>query len=188
MFLFHKPSPSEVEHFLSGQRHQEFSYREVGSTNGRLPATYTIDRNRTELGKGARTFEQAATALRAWAMFRLGWVELFPVNAPIEVGSTVAMLVKHFGFWSLNASRIVYVFHEPRTFGFAYGTLQDHAEQGEERFSVDWLEEDDRVYYNILAFSKPRIWPARVLWPLSRMLQKRFTRDSKAAMRDSTHD
>jgi uncharacterized protein (UPF0548 family) len=121
-------------------------------------------------------------SLRSWVMFSLGWVEVFPANAPIEAGSTVAVLVKHFGFWSLNACRVVFVVHEPRSFGFAYGSLHDHAEKGEERFSVDWLE-DDCVYYNILAFSRPRMWQAKLLWPLSRKLQKRFARESMAAMR-----
>jgi uncharacterized protein (UPF0548 family) len=182
MFLPLKPSGWSIEKFLSQQRNQDFSYPEVGSTKGTLPRNYTIDQNRVRLGKGGRTFRQAVGSLRAWQMFRLGWVEVFPATTPIHVGETVAVLVKHFGFWSLNACRIVYVFQEERAYGFAYGTLEEHAEQGEERFSVDWLE-DDSVWYNILAFSRPRKWQARVMRPLSRMLQKRFARDSMTAMK-----
>ncbi|PYS37238.1 MAG: hypothetical protein DMG14_21940, partial [Acidobacteria bacterium] len=72
-----------------------------------------------------------------WEMFNLGWVRLFQPNTPIEVDATVAVLVHHFGFWSLNACPVVYVIEEARRFGFAYGTLQEHAEQGEEKFSVE---------------------------------------------------
>src|SRR5690242_10916483 len=115
-------------------------------------------------------------------MFLLGWIELFPSSTPIDVGATVAVLVNHFGFWSLNACRIIYTLEEERMYGFAYGTLHDHAEQAEERFSVEWSVEDDSVYYSILAFSKPRKWQARAARPLSRMLQRRFARDSMAAM------
>lgn len=118
-------------------------------------------------------------------MFKLGWVELFPVGTPIEVGATVAILVNHFRFWSLNSCRIVYTFAEERRYGFAYGTLEDHAEQGEERFSVEWSEEDDSVFYNILAFSKPRKWQARAMLPLTRMLQRKFALDSLAAMKQA---
>ena len=68
------------------------------------------------------------------------------------------MRARHFGFWSLNACRIVYTIDEEGPvvrFGFAYGTLPDHAEQGEERFSVEWHHEDGTVWYDILAFSRP---------------------------------
>jgi alpha-ketoglutarate-dependent taurine dioxygenase len=41
-----------------------------------------------------------------------------------------------------------------RRFAFAYGTLAEHAESGEERFQVEWRE-DDSVWYDILAFSRP---------------------------------
>jgi uncharacterized protein (UPF0548 family) len=68
-------------------------------------------------------------------------------------------------------------------FGFAYGTLPGHAESGEERFTVEWHEADGAVWYDILAFSRPRRLLARLGYPLARRLQKRFARDSAAAMR-----
>ena len=67
-------------------------------------------------------------------------------------------------------------------FGFAYGTLDDHMETGEERFSVEFRREDDSVWYDLFAFSRPRHPLARVGRPISRMLQRRFARDSLAAM------
>ena len=67
-------------------------------------------------------------------------------------------------------------------FGFAYGTLPEHAESGEERFTVEWHEEDDTVWYDIVAFSRPQQLPARLGYPLARRMQKRFARDSAAAM------
>jgi uncharacterized protein (UPF0548 family) len=93
--------------------------------------------------------------------------------------------VRHFGFYSLNACRIVYVVDEkgPLTrFGFAYGTLAEHAESGEERFMVEWNRDQDRVWYDILAFSRPKKILARLGYPLSRLLQRQFARASKAAM------
>lgn len=70
----------------------------------------------------------------------------------------------------------------PRRFGFAYGTLPGHVESGEERFVVEWREDDDSVWYDILAFSRPRHLAARAGYPLARGLQARFRRDSAAAM------
>lgn len=183
MFLLRRPSAEQIEGFLHRQRGVEFSYPEIGATRSSPPQRYTVDRNRIALGNGSETFRKAVGVLQAWQMFRLGWVEVFPTNAPIEVGTTVGVLITHFGFWSLNACRIVYVIDEERRYGFAYGTLDDHGERGEERFSVEWALEDDSVSYNILAFSRPRKWQANVAYPLTRVLQKRFARDSMAAMK-----
>src|SRR5262245_42390397 len=181
MFLLRKPSLSAIEIFLASQRKQNFSYSEVGATRWNPPSGYTVDHNRVLLGRGAGAFRRAVERINAWHMFDLGWLEIFPKAIAIEPGVTVAVRIRHSGFWSLNACRIVYLIQEERRYGFAYGTLQDHAEQGEERFSIEWTD-DDSVWYDILAFSRPRQWQAKVARPLSRMLQRRFARDSKGAM------
>jgi uncharacterized protein (UPF0548 family) len=64
----------------------------------------------------------------------------------------------------------------------AYGTLAEHAESGEEPFTVEWDRSEDNVWYSILAFSLPHKTLARLGYPMSRMLQKRFAEASKAAM------
>jgi len=87
--------------------------------------------------------------------------------------------------WILNACRIVYVIDDTGPtdiFGFAYGTLPGHVERGEERFSVQWNYADDSVWYDILAFSRPNHWLARLGYPYVRRLQKRFARASQQAM------
>jgi uncharacterized protein (UPF0548 family) len=114
-------------------------------------------------------------------MFDIGWIELCWPDVPIRTGSTVAVLARHFGFWSLNVCRIVYEIDEPRRYGFAYGTLPEHAEAGEERFTVEWRD-DDSVWYDILAFSREKHPLAKMAYPLSRMLQVRFRRDSGRVM------
>src|SRR5262245_41857795 len=162
MFLVGNHLRAAIEGFLLQQQKSSFSYAEIGATNDPLPRDYVVDRNRVMLGSGPRIFLEGAARLRAWEMFRLGWVDIFPPMAAISSGQTVAVLVNHFGFWSLNACRIVYTFDHERSYGFAYGTLEEHAEQGEERFSIDWSAEDDSVWYNILAFSRPRKWQARL--------------------------
>jgi uncharacterized protein (UPF0548 family) len=72
--------------------------------------------------------------------------------------------------------------HEPvRRFGFAYGTLSAHVEQGEELFSIEqWA--DGTVWYRMQAFSRPRFWPFKVAQPIVRLWQRKFMRDSQAKM------
>ena len=184
MFRLSAPSDDEIRRFISKQKDPRFSYPEVGASATAMPTGYNVDHNRIQLGRGEDTWQRAVHAIRAWQMFSMPWVSLHWPSAPIQVGTDVAVSVHHFGFYSLNACRIVYVVDEEgpvNRFGFAYGTLADHAESGEERFTVEWNRDDD-VWYDILAFSRPQQMLARLGYPLSRLLQKRFAEGSKAAM------
>lgn len=185
MFLITKPSAEVIARFIAAERQLPFSYTEVGATRGELPSGYTIDHNRVQLGEGEEVFARAVAALEDWKQFDLGWIKIVPSGTPLEVGAVVAILTRHFGFWSLNACRVVYLIDESgpvRKFGFAYGTLSNHVEQGEERFTIEWHRQDDSVWYDILAFSQPNHPLVKLSLPLARMLQKRFARDSLAAM------
>ena len=177
-----RPDAAMIERFLATQRALPYTYEEIGHTRhgARTHRGYAVDHNRERLGTGAATFAAACDAIRAWRMFPAPWTAIEP-RAAIEVDAMVGVLVRAFGVWWLNAARIIYVVDEPRRFGFAYGTLPGHAERGEERFLVEWLD-DDTVWYDLYAFSRPRLWAARVASPLTRSLQRRFARDSKAAM------
>jgi len=127
-------------------------------------------------------------ALVRWEQFRLGWVEAWPPDTSIEKGQVIAVLARSLGLWWLNVCRIVSVVDEEgsvKRYGFAYGTLPDHAGSGEERFLVEWDRESDGVWYDILAFSRPRHLLARLGYPWLRRVQKRFARDSAATMRRS---
>ncbi len=129
-------------------------------------------------------FERAKVALTAWKHFELGWVEVFPALAGISPGTVVAVLVRHLGFWSMNGCRVVYSIagDDPREFGFAYGTLPNHAECGEESFKVSLRPDTGEVSYVIRAASRPRALLARLGYPVTRSFQARFRRDSAAAL------
>jgi uncharacterized protein (UPF0548 family) len=185
LFGLRKPSEQDIRGFVSQQQHSTFSYPEVGASANDVPNRYNVDRNRVFLGRGEPTWQRAMIAVRAWQMFNMPWLHLYWPTAPIEVGTTVAILVEHFGFYSLNAARIVYVVDDDGPicrYGFAYGTLTEHSERGEERFTVEWNRSEGDVWYAILAFSRPRKALAKLGYPLSRMLQRRFAEASKAAM------
>lgn len=185
MFFLRQPSSETIQRFISSQRDLPFSYPEIGATAGELPSGYTIDRNRIRLGEGKETYERAVAALRRWKQSDLGWVRIVPPETPIEVGAVVAILTRHFGFWSLNACRVVYLIDEDgpaRKTGFGYGTLSSHVERGEERFTIEWRRDDNSVWYHILAFSLPNQLLVKLGFLLARKLQKRFARDSLAVM------
>lgn len=184
MLLLDKPSRERIAAFIEAQRNCAFSYREQGATRSQPPRGYTIDHNRVQLGIGAAVYARATEAVRQWKMFDSSWTQLCWPDTSILPGSTVAVVARHYGFWSMNACRVSYVIDDPEPhprYGFAYGTLTGHAETGEERFMVELRPEDQSVWYDILAFSRPN-GLARLGYPLSRTLQKRFARDSKASM------
>ena len=186
MFTLSEPSEREIERYLSSQSHLPFSYSEVGATHSTRPAGYTLDHNRIQLGSGIVVYERAVDALKQWRQFELGWVTIAPRGVKLERDATVAVKAWACGMWSLNACRVVYVIDEQepmRRFGFAYGTLPDHIERGEERFLIEWDQRDDSVWYDILAFSRPRHPLVRAGFPVARMLQKRFARDSLRVMK-----
>ena len=187
MFLFRKPSDERIKVFIESQFRLDFTYPSVGATrDGDHPSGFLVDHNRIYLGAGKATFDAARRALCEWQHYRFDWIELHRPDVDPAPDQTVGVLASALGLWVLNACRVVYVLEEqqpvPR-FAFAYGTLPEHAESGEERFQVEWDEKDDSVWYDILAFSRPSQMFARLAYPYVRYKQKQFARDSKLAMK-----
>jgi uncharacterized protein (UPF0548 family) len=184
VFLALRPSPEQIDRFIRASDRLPLSYEPVGIVRSE-PVGRPFDEAVVTVGRGAADFVRAQRALRAWKQFDLGWVELFPRCASTAVGTNVAVLIRHFGFWSLNGARVVYgAGHgiEDGRFGVAYGTLGNHAEAGEELFEVALDEKTGDVTYRIRAISWPHALPARLGQPMVRRLQARFRRDSGAAM------
>jgi uncharacterized protein (UPF0548 family) len=186
MILVRKPTADLIRAYAAEQSALDFTYPDVGRTADTPPVGWIIDHTRIELGEGREVFDRARRALHQWRHFDLGWVEACPAESPIRAGETVAVLIRTFGLWWLNAARIVYVIDETtdstNQFGFAYGTLPGHVEAGEERFLVERDLATNRVFYDIFAFSRPRHILTRIApWQVRRM-QKRFARNSVAAM------
>ena len=187
MFFLRRPTPQRIDRFWQIATSDDYSYPEVGRTfTGELPAGYNVDRYRVKLGHGDVCFRSACAALAAWKMFQLGWVELLHASGPPAPGMTVVVLAHTLGLYSLSASRVIATIDTDdattRRWGFSYGTLAHHVERGEERFLIEHDRRDDSVWYDILAFSVPQHPLARLGYHYSRSAQRRFGRDSKAAM------
>lgn len=186
MFFLTKPSNSRIQQLIDSWRKAPFNYAEVGQSLGPAPAGYAANHGRVRLGYGEATFNKAVEALRGWKMFDLGWVSLCWPDAEIEVGTTVAVLARHFGFWSLHPARIVFLVEDDdgrmRRSGFAYGALRGHGESGEETFIIEWHYAEDSVWYDLRSFSRPGQLLTALGYPVARMLQRRFARESTQTM------
>ncbi|MEX5295700.1 DUF1990 domain-containing protein [Kocuria sp. CPCC 205268] len=151
------------------------SYPEIGATAGHPPDGYTHVRVQRVIGHGKSTFHRAADRLMSWQMHRAAGLAVEATTARVEPGSRVRLRLGRHVLRISFGCQVVYVVEEERRCGFAYGTLQGHPEQGEERFCVEWRE-DDAVVFTITAFSRPGTWWSRTLAPISRRLQQRYTR------------
>ena len=187
MILFRRPAPETVSKFLKAQAGRDFTYSAVGATGSmkQAPAGFVVDHTRVQIGQGQEVFERAKAALNTWKQFRLGWVEARSETELIQPGTHVAVMAHQFGLWWLNACRVIYVIDDKNKtlvkYGYAYGTLPDHPAMGEERFQVEWNTADGGVWYDILAFSRPRgMMKPGYRW--MRAIQKRFGRESAAAL------
>lgn len=186
MFTLFEPSEIEIGNFLEAQKDLPFSYAEVGASKDKIPSGYPINHRRVQLGSGAETFARARKAIENWAMYQLDWTRLYPNNAPIAAGSAVCVVVNHGFCRSLNPCRVIYVLEEDggeiQRYGFAFGTLPGHSEEGEERFTVELNRADDSVSFELLSFARPHHILARLGFPFVTLFQHKFAADSASAM------
>ena len=150
---------------------------------GTMPRGFAHDLSRTEVGRGAAAFAAARQAFRRWEQFDLGWVRIINGNPRIAPGELVAVEAHTAYLWSVNINRITDVIDDHHRFGFLYTTTTVHVEQGQERFLLERNAETESVSYLIEAISRPTDPLARLAYPLSRLMQHRFTRDSQARLR-----
>jgi uncharacterized protein (UPF0548 family) len=194
VFLIRKPSNDEIRAYIADQLERTISYEPIGGTRDFAPLQYGWDTDRygVLLGHGNSVFQKAKQAIDAWRMFPPETTTVYWPEPP-RPGLNVAVLYRAWPFplWLLMPARVIYLIDEttPRgsrhvhRYGFAYGTLPDHPECGEERFLIEWDRNDDSVHYDLLAVSQPRHLLARLGYPYTRYEQARFRRLSGAAMR-----
>ena len=129
---------------------------------------------------GVDAFDRACAAMRAWAVHRGAALDVLP-DGPMAVGTNVAIGAPlPVGFVEITC-RIVAIVDEPDRFGFAYGTLPVHPEQGEESFIVVRSDGGD-VRFDVQAVSRPGHPLARVFAPIANRLQDAAARRYLAAM------
>lgn len=151
---------------------ESFTYPEVGATAGQLPSGYRHVQEARRVGHGVDDLETAAERLMTWRMHRLSGVVKTEGADRAEPGGEVSF---RFGPIRLRC-RVVYVIDEPLQRGFAYGTLKQHPECGEERFVVAMDPSTGEVWARVTAFSRPANVVVRLGDPVARRVQMLMTR------------
>lgn len=188
MFRVRRPDERHLAHFLARERTSPLTYPEIGASfDAELPGGYHHVRGGTELGRGDEVWTRAGAAIRAWAAHRGAGITVVPHDAPIEEGTTVAVIMPAGPVHVLAACRIVRVVDEPDRYGFAYGTLPSHPEEGEEHFLVTRApahsSEGGAVRFDVVAFSRPHDLLTKLGGPIPRRLQARATERYLQGMR-----
>ncbi len=180
-----RPKETDLRHLAEAGTEDPLTYEPIGiSGNTEAPAGYHFDRWSRTLGASDDVFRSAAQALRTWQVQRRAGLIVYE-NGPPTVGAVVAMAAPlPLGFIDV-VCRVVVVHDEPNRFGFAYGTLRVHPEQGEESFTVV-RHDDGSVVFEIVAVSRPRHLLARAFSPVARRLQRSATTRYLDAMSAAT--
>jgi uncharacterized protein (UPF0548 family) len=119
----------------------------------------------------AGTLTAAEAALRAWKAHRGIRARIVPDGAPLVVGTTI-LVVAPFGPVEMAVpNRLIEVIDEPKRFGFVYGSVQGHAEGGEELFLAEVLD-GDRLRLSVTVHAAPHSLAARAVGPVVRRLSR----------------
>ena len=183
MFRVRRPDAEHLQHFLARQRNAPLTYAEIGASfDDVMPSGYHHVRAAADLGTGDHVWEAARAGIQAWTAHRSAGMTVVPGDAPIAEGITVAVITPAGPLVVLASCRIVRVVDEPDRYGFAYGTLPAHPEEGEERF-VATRDDTGKVRFEVAAFSRPHDLLTKLGGPVPRRLQARATQRYLDGMR-----
>ena len=181
VFSLVPPPAGALNDLVREQATCDLTYREAGATAATMPAGYRHDHWEIDLGAFEEgTFARLAAALRHWQPQRGASFTVFP-DEPVAPSLTFALVVPLPVGYATGAGRVIYITDEPAVYGFAYGTLPAHPEQGEEAFHI--ARDGGRLVFTVTAFSRPRHPAARLGGPVTRALQLRANKSYMHAMR-----
>jgi uncharacterized protein (UPF0548 family) len=171
--LWGRATDERLSTVLSDATRADYLYSALGMTRDDAPAGYRVERRSALLGDDAATWGHAVTGLRLWEAHRRAGARVVPADAPILEGMTVLVTLGVPGCTMVAPCRVVYVTDEPDVFGFGYGTLSGHPEEGEESFLVRRV--DGKVHFDVVAMSRPATLLTRLGGPIARLVQSRMT-------------
>jgi uncharacterized protein (UPF0548 family) len=170
--LVHPGDADSLAGIVEALREEEPNYVGIGSTlAGQGPQGYVLARFETALGRGSERFERSRIGLRQWEAHHLPGVRVYPPRAEIRAGATVIVTLGTPLVALAAPCRIVKVVDEADRWGFAYGTLRGHPEEGEELFVVS-ISPDEMVRFDITVFSRPGSPLVRLAGPIGRGVQR----------------
>jgi uncharacterized protein (UPF0548 family) len=176
-----RPTPEQLAELLVRCRDDDLTYQPTGGSLGGAVPTGLRRRQWTAALTGADVFDRGRDALRTWAVHRGAGLQVAP-DGPLAIGTNVAISAPlPVGFVEITC-RLVAVVDEPDRFGFAYGTLPVHPEQGEESFVVVRTA-DAGARFDVQAVSRPIHPLARAFSPIADRLQDSAARRYLSAMK-----
>lgn len=176
-----RPTEADLRRLAVDHQGDNFTYDAVGATlTGDTPPSYRAQSFQTAIGSGIDTFQRAATALSEWWPQRGSGITV-GADGAVAPGRAVALAAPLPIGFAVAVCRVVDVVDEPARYGFAYGTLPMHPEEGEELFMVE--QRNDEVTFRITVFSRPHELLARLAAPIARRLQASATDRYLSAMR-----
>lgn len=182
--MFVRPSDSAAMlRLVEEMKGTEPTYDELGATLlGKRPEGFHHHRYDVVLGSGADVFDRAVAGLKRWEAHRIAGVRVYPERQEISRGATVIVTVGTPLLALAAPCRIVSIIDGQNRWGFAYGTLPGHPEQGEEAFVVS-IAPDETVRFEIEAFSRPGDLLVRMAGPVGRGFQQGGTRNYLSALK-----
>ena len=172
-----------MEHLVEVLEEAEPTYADIGGTlAGVRPEGFHHDSYETLLGHGPGVFERAVKGLKTWEAHRMPGIRVFPEDREITTGATIVVTLGTPFVALAVPCRIVTVMDGQVRWGFAYGTLPGHPEQGEEAFVVS-IAPDESVRFEITAFSRPADPLVRLSGPIGRGFQMGGTKGYLRALR-----
>eukprot|EP01025_Chloroclados_australasicus_P055123 TRINITY_DN6604_c1_g1_i4.p1 TRINITY_DN6604_c1_g1~~TRINITY_DN6604_c1_g1_i4.p1 ORF type:complete len:199 (-),score=21.30 TRINITY_DN6604_c1_g1_i4:420-1016(-) len=171
------------------------NYKEEGKTEDKSlkSGQWMIDEHQVQLGKGKKAYQKAKQALQQWDQFQLDWACVPAAKAiPLKNEQLYAVCARTAGIWNSNPLKVQYISENHqridktrrKIFSVGSGTLRGHMLAGEESFQIEWNKKDDSVWYKIYTFSRPSTPLAVLTYPIVRLQQRRFAKDSIKKMQE----
>lgn len=181
--VFRRPSSAEMARDVQALATEPVTYGHLGST---LDPDHWPDREMhgetVDLGSGAERFAAAVDGLRRWVCHDGIGATVYPRRAAIAVGTTLLVVLPLGPAHIVVPNRIVGVVDDRRRFGFAYGTLPGHQEQGEEAFILD-MGDAGAVTATIRVDARAATFGAKAIGPGTRIAQRVALRRYLEALR-----
>ncbi|CAM9148160.1 unnamed protein product [Laminaria digitata] len=194
--LISRHSDEALAGYLSKIANEPFNHDHVGVTSLQEPATartvpdgFRVNARRQLLGTGDKVYKRAVQGgLRELGVVnRLSWAHVVveePDSRRWKKGMGLLTVAKCYGLlWSANPCRLVHAHWDktlPRTVGegkyssVGFSTVFGHLMEGEERFSVEFRDQDSTVWLDLFSVSRGHGILGRLSMPLIRPIQKAF--------------
>ncbi len=161
----------ELESLHRSAAAADLTYSHVGSSLRTDPRPGgQLRRSTGHLGSGEPAFRTGCDRLHRWAPHAAFGARIHPPEAPVDVGTTVLVILSWGPIEVVAPNRIVAVVDSPGMFGFAYGTLPGHPECGEESFVVR-MDDAGAVSASVTIDAVPGTLLTRLAGPLGRAVQ-----------------